>query len=37
MYKDKITLTMQDILEKEIYFKGSMDSYYYFKRIGVIE
>ena len=28
--------TLQDILEKEIYFKGSMDSYYYFKRIGVI-
>ncbi len=27
---------LQDILEKEIYFKGSMDSYYYFKRIGVI-
>lgn len=24
----------EDILEKEIYFKGSMDSYYYFKRIG---
>ncbi len=28
---------LQDILEKEIYFKGSMDSYYYFKKIGVIE
>ena len=27
---------LQDILEKEIYFKGSMDSYYYFKKIGVI-
>ena len=27
---------LQDILEKEIYFKGGMDSYYYFKRIGVI-
>ena len=26
----------EDILEKEIYFKGGMDSYYYFKRIGVI-
>lgn len=23
-------------LEKEIYFKGSMDAYYYFKKIGVI-
>ena len=23
--------------EKEIYFKGSMDSYYYFKKIGVID
>lgn len=28
---------LQDILEKEIYFKGGMDSYYYFKRIGVIK
>lgn len=28
---------LQDILEQEIYFKGSMDSYYYFKRIGVID
>ena len=27
---------LQDILEKEIYFKGSMDAYYYFKKIGVI-
>ena len=27
---------LQDILEKEIYFKGSMDSYYYFNRIRVI-
>ena len=27
---------LQDILEKEIYFKGSMDSYYYFKKIGII-
>ena len=27
---------LQDILEKEIYFKGSMDSSYYFKKIGVI-
>jgi len=28
---------LQDIWEKEIYFKGSMDSYYYFKRIGIID
>ena len=28
---------LQDILEKEIYFKGSLDSYYYFKKIGVID
>ena len=28
---------LQDILEKEIYFKGSMDAYYYFKKIGVID
>lgn len=27
---------LQDILEKEIYFKGGMDSYYYFKKIRVI-
>lgn len=27
---------LQDILEREIYFKGSMDAYYYFKRIGII-
>ena len=28
---------LQGVLEKEIYFKGSMDSYYYFKRIGIID
>ena len=28
---------LQDILEREIYFKGGMDSYYYFKKIGVID
>ena len=28
---------LQDILEKEIYFKGGMDAYYYFKRIGIID
>lgn len=28
---------LQDILEKEIYFKGGMDSYYYFKKIGIIK
>lgn len=27
---------LQDILEREIYFKGGMDAYYYFKRIGII-
>ena len=27
---------LQEILEKEIYFKGSMDAYYYIKKIGVI-
>lgn len=27
---------LQDIFEMEIYFKGSMDAYYYFKKIGVI-
>ena len=24
---------LQDILEREIYFNGSMDSYYYFKKL----
>ena len=28
---------LQDILEKEIYFKCSMNAYYYFKRIGIID
>lgn len=28
---------LQNVLEKEIYFKGSMDSYYYLKKIGVID
>lgn len=28
---------LQDILEKEIYFKCSIDAYYYFKKIGVIK
>ena len=28
---------LQDILEKEIYFKGVMNAYYYFKRIGIID
>ena len=34
-YKQVIVLynNLQDILEKEIYFKGSMDSYYYFKEL----
>lgn len=29
--------SLQDVLEKEIYFKGGMDAYYYFKRIGIID
>lgn len=28
--------SLEDIVEREIYFKGGMDAYYYFKRIGVI-
>ena len=27
---------LEDIVEKEIYFKGGMDAYYYFKKIDVI-
>lgn len=27
---------MQIIIEEELYFKGGMDAYYYFKRIGII-
>lgn len=27
---------LQDILEKEFYFKGGMDDYYYLKKIGVV-
>lgn len=26
----------REIEEKEIYFKGGMDTYYYFKKIGII-
>lgn len=27
----------RDIEEKEIYFKGGMDAYYYFKKIGILK
>ncbi len=29
--------SLQDVLEKEIYFKGGMDAYYFFKRIRIID
>ena len=29
--------SLEDIVEKEIYFKGGMDLYYYFKRIGILD
>lgn len=28
---------LQDIIEKEIYFKGGMDAYYYFRQLGIIK
>ena len=28
--------SLEDIVVKEIYFKGGLDAYYYFKRIGLI-
>lgn len=28
---------LQDIIEKEIYYKGGMDAYYYFKKIGILK
>lgn len=28
---------LQNILEKEMYFKGGMDTYYYFRRIGILK
>ena len=28
---------LEDVLEKEIYFKGCMDSYYYSRKIKVID
>ena len=28
---------LEDIVEKEIYFKGGMDAYYYFKKIGILD
>ncbi len=27
---------MQIMTEEELYFKGGMDAYYYFKKIGII-
>jgi hypothetical protein len=27
---------LQNIIEKEMYFKGGMDAYYYFKKIGIL-
>ena len=29
--------SLEEIVEKEIYFKGGMDLYYYFKRIGLLD
>lgn len=28
---------IQIIVEKELYFKGGMDAYYYFKKLGIIK
>ncbi len=28
---------LQDIIEKEVYFKGGMDAYYYFCKLGIIK
>lgn len=28
---------LQEIVEKEIYFKGGMDAYYYFGKLGIIK
>ena len=28
---------IQIIVEKELYFKGGMDAYYYFKTLGIIK
>lgn len=28
---------IQIIVEKELYFKGGMDAYYYFRKIGIIK
>lgn len=27
---------IQKIIDKEIYFKGGMDAYYYFKKLGIL-
>ena len=28
---------LKDIEEKEIYFKGGMDAYFYFKKLGILK
>lgn len=28
---------IQMIVEKELYFKGGMDAYYYFRKLGIIK
>ncbi len=28
---------LQDIIEREVYFKGGMDAYYYFCKLGIIK
>ena len=33
----EIHLQMQNIAEKEIYFKGGMDAYLYFDKIGILK
>lgn len=33
----KIQESIQIIVEKELYFKGGMDAYYYFKTLGILK
>ena len=28
---------LQEIEEKEIYFKGGMDAYFYFRKLGILK
>ena len=28
---------MQIMIEEELYFKGGMDAYYYFRRLGIMK